>query len=119
MVLGHTATNTVALKKLKQEANNPSLLKKFNPEKQIVLSVDASKNGLGTICLQDNSPVAFASLLMTETQGKYTLIQKELSAVVFACTKYHDFIYGNNAATETDHKTIITIVKKPLHASPA
>ena len=56
---------------------------------------------------------------MTETEGKYAQIEKELLAAVFACTKFHDFIYGHKAVIETDHKPLITIVKKPLHAAPA
>ena len=104
---------------MKQEISNPPVLKYFNPEKQVVLSVDASKNGLGAVCLQDSAPVAYASRVMTETEGKYAQIEKELLAAVFACTKFHDFIYGYNAVIETDHKPLITIVKKPLHAAPA
>ena len=52
---------------------------------------------------------------MTETEGKHAQIQKELLAAVFACTNYHDFMHCNKAVIETDHKPIVTIVKKPPH----
>ena len=45
--------------------------------------------------------------------------KRELLAAVFACRKFHDFIYGRRVTIETDHKPLITIVKKPLHAAPA
>ncbi|CAB3985078.1 Hypothetical predicted protein [Paramuricea clavata] len=109
----------VAFEKLKKEISNPPVLKFFNPARQVVLSVDASKSGLGAVCLQDGSPVAYASRVMTETESRYTHIEKELLAAVFACTKFYDFTYGNKVGIETDHKPLITIVKKPLHIAPA
>ena len=83
-----------------------------------VLSVDASKSGLGAACLQDDAPVAFASRALSNAETRYAQIEKELLAAVFACRKFHDFIYGRRVTTETDHKPLITIVKKPLHAAP-
>ncbi|CAB4039172.1 Hypothetical predicted protein [Paramuricea clavata] len=109
----------VAFEKLKKEISNSPVLKFFNPARQVVLSVDASKSGLGAVCLQDGSPVAHASRVMTETESRYAQIEKELLAAVFACTKFYDFTYGNKVAIETDHKPLITIVKKPLHVAPA
>ena len=78
-----------------------------------------SKSGLGAVCLQDGSPVAYASRVMTKTESRYAQIEKELLAAVFACTKFYDFTYGNKVVIETDHKPLITIVKKPLHIAPA
>ena len=37
-------------------------------------------------------------------------------AVVFGCTKFHDYIYGMpNVEVESDHKPIL---RKPLHQAP-
>ena len=65
MVLGHTVTNIVEAR----NRSNPSVLKYLNPEKRVVLLVDASKNVLEAVCHQDSSPVAYASRLITETEG--------------------------------------------------
>jgi hypothetical protein len=70
------------------------------------------------VWLQDGSPVAYASRVMSETESRYAQIEKELLAAVFACTKFYDFTYGNKVVIETDHKPPITIVKKPLHVAP-
>lgn len=93
-------------------------MKFFDPVKQVVLSVDASK-GLGAVCLQDGFPIAYASRVMTDTESRYAQIEKKLLAALFACKKFHDFTYGNKVVMETDHKPLISIVKKPLHAAPA
>ena len=50
-----------------------------------MLSVDASKSGLGAACLQDGFLVAYASRTLTEAETQYALIEKELVSVTFAC----------------------------------
>ena len=83
-----------------------------------MLSVDASKSGLGAACLQDDASVAFASRALSDAETRLAQIEKELLAAVFACRKFHDFIYGHRVTIQTDHKPLVTIVKKPLHAAP-
>ena len=104
---------------LRNDICNPPVLRFYDPDKPVILSVDASKNGLGAACLQEETPVAYASRSLTDAETRYAQIEKELLAAVFACTKFHDYIYGRTAIIETDHKPLITIVKKPLHAAPA
>ena len=64
----------------------------FDAGKPVVLSIDASKSGLGVACLQDYSPVAFDSRALSDAETRYAQIEKELLAAVFACRKFHDFI---------------------------
>ncbi|KAL7864418.1 hypothetical protein AOLI_G00158380 [Acnodon oligacanthus] len=54
-----------------------------------------------------------------DTETRYAQIEKELLAVVFACTKFKDYIYGKPIIVETDHQPLVTILKKPIHAAPA
>ncbi len=103
---------------LKNDLCSAPILKYFDPSKPVKLSADSSKSGLGACCLQDDLPVAYASRSLTPAEMNYAQIEKELLASVFACTKFHDFIYGRPAIIETDHKPLISIVKKPLHAAP-
>ncbi|XP_038047830.1 uncharacterized protein K02A2.6-like [Patiria miniata] len=99
-------------------ANAPTLMY-FDVRKPVTLTCDASKFGLGTACLQEGAPVAYASRTMSDTEQRYAQIEKELLAVVFACTKFHDYIYGKDIVVETDHQPLVTIVKKPLLSAPA
>ena len=40
-------------------------------------------------------------------------------AVVFGCTKFHNYIYGmSNVEVESDHKPLEAILRKPLHQAP-
>lgn len=69
--------------------------------------------------LQDNKPIA--SKVFTKIQKSYAHIEKELLAILFACTKFHYFIFErfmNDVTIGTDHKPLISIFKKPLIEAP-
>ncbi|KFM75290.1 Retrovirus-related Pol polyprotein from transposon 297, partial [Stegodyphus mimosarum] len=84
----------------------------------VVLSVDASQEGLGAVLLQNNLPVAYAFKALTDTQKNYAQIEKETLAIVFACEKFHQYIFGKYITAECDHKPLESIFKKPLNKCP-
>ncbi|XP_033646576.1 uncharacterized protein LOC117305808 [Asterias rubens] len=104
---------------IKDKIAHAPTLKYFDVKKPITVTCDASKFGLGAACLQEGDPIAYASRTMTDTEQRYAQIEKELLAVVFACTKFHDYIYGKDIIVETDHQPLVTFVKKPLLSAPA
>lgn len=104
---------------IKNEICKDITLRFFNPNEQVIVSVDASKYGLGAVLIQNNLPCAYASRAMTNTQQQYAQIEKELLAICFGVKKFHQFVYGRNFIIETDHQPLVTIVKKPLHDCPA
>ena len=103
---------------LKKAIVQPQALQYYDPLKEVTLTGDASQNGLGAACLQEGKPVAYSSRAMTETEGRYAQIEKELLAVLFACNKFDHYIFGRRVTVETDHQPLITIMKKPLHMAP-
>ena len=63
--------------------------------------------------------MAFSSRVMTQTAQKYAQIEKELLAMVFACKKFYQYVFGRiNVIVQSDHKPLETIFKKPIHSSP-
>ncbi len=56
---------------------------------------------------------------MNDIQRRYAQIEKELVAVVFACNRFHQYIYGKTITVESDHKPLETILKKPLSQVPS
>ena len=118
MALGRTSKKS--FESLKGLVTQAPVLTYFNPDKPVRISVDASSKGMGAVLLQEEHPVAYASRALTNTQRNYAQIEKEMLAIVFGCTKFHDFIFGiPNVEIETDHKPLETILKKPLHQAPA
>ena len=104
---------------LKKMCVNAPVLAYFDKDKPIVLSVDSSSKGMGAALLQEGKPVAYASCALTETQQRYSQIEKETLAIVFGCKKYSEFIYGQKVTVETDHKPLQSIYKKGIHEMPA
>ncbi|KAA0722308.1 Retrovirus-related Pol polyprotein from transposon opus [Triplophysa tibetana] len=104
---------------LKSCLSNPPVLAYYDVKKPVTLTCDASSYGLGAACLQDCKPVAYSSRRLTDTETRYAQIEKELLAVVFACTKFRDYVYGKPTIVETDHQPLVTILKKPIHTVPA
>ena len=71
---------------------NPACLAFYDVAKPVSLQVDACKDGLGAVLIQNGSPVGYASRAMTESQQRYDMIEKELLAVVFGCERFHQYI---------------------------
>ena len=88
------------------------ILRFYDPKKPVTLSVDASSTGVGCVILQDNQPVAYASSSLNESQKQWAQIEKEMLAIWFACSKFHCYIYGQAVGVETDHKLLVSILKK-------
>jgi len=84
-----------------------------------VIQCDAALSGLEACILQNGKPVEYASRSLTATErDTYAQIEKEMLAIVFAMDRFHSYCYGRHAFIETDHKPLITIVKKPLTSAP-
>ena len=47
----------------------------------------------------------------------YAQIEKELLAVIFAFSKFNEYIYDK--PIETDHQPFVMITRKPIYTAPA
>jgi len=94
------------------------VLRYFDPQEEIILSVDASSKGVGAVLLQNNQPIAYGSRALTTAQQNYAQIEKEALAISYDCTKFNQYVFGQNIKVESDHKPLQAIFKKPLHQAP-
>lgn len=81
-----------AVEKLKQAITSAPILKFYDPSKEIRISTDASKHGQ-----KHNETwlsVSYASRSTTPAEQKCCPIELETLSIVFACNKFHQFIYG-------------------------
>ncbi|KAI5730816.1 hypothetical protein M8J77_000372 [Diaphorina citri] len=104
----------IAVKRLKDLLVSAPILCHYESKLETTIQTDASKDGLGSCLLQNDRVVAYASRSLTETEKRYAQIEKELLAIVFACEKFHYYIYGKKTKIHTDHKPLVTIVKKNI-----
>ena len=68
------------------------VLKYYDMDAEVTIQCDASEKGLGATLLQNGQPVAFASRTLTPVEQRYAQIEKECLAIVFACTKFSQYI---------------------------
>ena len=82
------------------------------------LEVDASQKGLGAALVQNGKPVAFGSKTLTECQSRHSNIEREMLAVVYGKQRYHTYLYARPFTIITEHKPLVTICAKRIHAAP-
>ena len=107
-----------AVDKIKQAVTSASSLKYFDSTKPVTIQVDASTRGLGATLLQDQGPIEYRSKLLTETESRYSNIEREMLAVLHGLEKFHYYAYGRHLTVETDHKPLESIFKKHISSAP-
>ena len=90
----------------------------FDPEKEVTVQCDASQSGLGAVLMQEGKPVHYISRAMTSAEKNYAQVEKELLAIVFACERFDQYVYGRSISIESDHKSLEQIWSKPFHEIP-
>ena len=107
-----------ALDDVKKEIAQTATLRYYDPHKQLILQVDASSIGLGAALIQENGPIAFASKALTDTESRYSNIEREMLGIVFGLERFHHYVYGRPVIVHTDHKPLEAIAKKNLANAP-
>ena len=107
-----------SMEKIKAALTDDPVLTFYDVNKDVTIQTDASQNGLGSCLLQNGQVIAYASRSLTDAEKNYAQIEKELLAVLFACEKFNQYIYGKTISVQTDHKPLVAIKTKPLHKTP-
>ena len=68
--------------------------------------------------LQEGKPVYFASKSLTETESRYSNIEREMLGVVFALTRLHQYSFGRHVTVISDHKPLESLDLKNLNLCP-
>ena len=100
-------TQEDAFRKIKEVATSEQSLAYYD-----VLQCDASTQGLGASLMQDGKPVAYVLRSLTKCEQKYAPIELDCLAIVFACRKFDQYIYGHAEVTiHSDHKPLEPIFR--------
>ena len=62
--------------------------------------------------------MCYASRSLNSAERNYAQIEKELLAIVYGCTKFHQYVYGKKVKVQTDHKPLEALFKKLLFQAP-
>ena len=75
-----------------------------------VLQTDASSTGLGAVLLQEFEdslhPVCFASRKLLDREKRFSTIERECLAIVWAVHKFVRFLWGVRFVLQTDHRPL-------------
>ena len=104
-----------AFRQAKLHVTNAVTLQYFDPGQPIVLECDASGNGVGGTLLQNGQPIIFISQALTDTQKRYSNIERELLAMVVIIEKLHHYIFGRHFTVHTDHSPLVNLFEKCLN----
>lgn len=89
---------------------NAPLLQYPDYSKPFILTTDASNVALGAVLSQGqvgcDKPVAYASRTLSDTESRYSTIEKELLAIVWAVKQFRPYLYGRKFLIYTDHRPL-------------
>ncbi|XP_046420699.1 uncharacterized protein K02A2.6-like [Neodiprion fabricii] len=100
--------------KIKRELVSDKILAHFDPQKQTVLTCDASPYGISAVLAYrdeegNDRPICFASRTLTSTERNYTHLDKEGLAIIFGVRKYFEYLYGHKFILQTDSAALARI----------
>lgn len=103
-----------AFDKIKNHLANGHVLGYFDNKDKTQLIADTSPVGLGAVLIQydknDNSRViSFASKSLSDVEKRYAQTEKEALALVWACERFHFYLYGRKFELVTDHNPLEVI----------
>ena len=84
----------------------------------MTIQCDASQGGLGAVLTKEGKPIHYASRALSKAEKNYAQVEKELLAIVFACERFDQYVYGRSVTVESDHKPLEQIATKPFHEIP-
>lgn len=95
---------------LKQKLTTAPVVQPFSLQKHSVLTVDASQSSIGAVLSQDSHPVIYVSRKLSGAESRYSNIEREALAVVWACKRLEHFLLGKTFTVQTDHKPLVYIL---------
>ena len=106
-----------SFEKLKESLVTQPILALPDMTKPFVVYTDASDVAIGAVLLQEHEDgpkaIHYVSHLLTPTQTRWPIIEREAFAIVSAVRKFHPYLYGSEFVVRTDHKPLEYLFKSP------
>lgn len=99
-----------AFNNLKEVLTTPPLLAYPDFSKPFLLTTDASNESLGAVLSQGtvgkDRPIAYASRTLNAAERRYSTIEKELLAIVWAVKNFRCYLLGRKFTVYSDHQPL-------------
>lgn len=89
-----------------------SLLVQYDCRAPLGIVCDASPYGIGAVLFhidpntKQEKPIKFVSSSLSDTERRYSQLEREALAIIFALRKFHKFVYGKRFTLFSDHKPL-------------
>ncbi|GKE61809.1 putative reverse transcriptase domain-containing protein [Tanacetum coccineum] len=100
---------------LKEKLCNAPVLALPNGPDDFVVYCDASKQGFGSVLMQQGKVIAYASRQLKKHEKNYTTYDLELGVVVFALKIWRHYLYGTKSVIYTDHQSLQYMIVPDSH----
>lgn len=99
-----------AFAELKRRLADAETLGYFDRKAKTKIITDASPVGVGAVLVQEqkgqNRVICYASRGLSDVERRYSQAEREALAIVWACEKFHIYLYGADFELCTDHKPL-------------
>jgi hypothetical protein len=100
-----------AFEQLKTALCSTKVLRTAQYDRDFIVQTDASDYAVGACLAQlddegNEHPIAFASGKLSDTQARWSTIEKEAYAIIFALKKFDHMIFGQNIIVYSDHNPL-------------
>lgn len=77
--------------------------------KKFVITTDASNVAIGAVLSNEdkNLPIAYASRILNAAERRYSTVERELLAIVWAIKHFKPYVYGREFLVHSDHKPLV------------
>ena len=112
-----TGVEQSAFCKLKELLSSNHVVACYNPKLPVKVESDASKVGLGAIISHiypdgSEKPIEYASRKLSESECRYSQIDKEALGIIWAVRRFHYYLYGREFELVTDHMPLTHIFNR-------
>ena len=103
-----------AFENIRGKISRPPVLAHFKCGAETVVTSDASADAIGAVLSQIDGgmeqPIAYASRALTPTECNYSATEREALAAIWACERWHFYLYGRRFTIRTDHQALTTLL---------
>ena len=109
-----SAEKQQAFEAVKKELCSPSVLVPFDSTKPLLLATDASPWGIAAVLShrfpdETERPIAYYSRMLTDTERKYSQIDKEALGIKCGVEKFFYYLFGRRFTLITDSRPLVQI----------
>lgn len=110
--LNFTDAHQKALKDVINEIKDDKVIKFPDFSKKFILQCDASQNRIGSVLYQDHGVIAYYSAKFKESEINYSVVEKELYAIVRSLMFFKYIIYGYYVEVLLITKIVFILIKR-------